>query len=247
MQIRRLMVLAVAAAMAGAVWAETEESSSTVRHWYAERVWQKQREVAALKGKVVDLVMIGDSITHRIEKNNPAQWAKFTEGLTALNLGYDGDRTQHVIWRIDHGELDGYAAKAVTIMIGTNNNSAETTDPANTAAAIRKIVGMVREKQPKATIILHAIFPRGVSAESTQAPRRARNDATNALIKDFAEKDGNIVWLDLTNKFTDATGWVPQSLMRDELHPTAAGYEIWSRELMPIVKQISKTQGESNE
>lgn len=235
---RLMLVCALVAASAAmrTVAAENRvETASTPHHWTMERFWEKEREVASLKGREVDLVMVGDSITHFWESKNPEGWKAFTAGKTVLNLGYGGDRTENVIWRIGHGELDGYTAKVVTVMIGTNNNSANATDPANTAEGVKKIVAMVREKQPQAKIVLHAIFPRGRSAESKNAPKRARNDVTNAILKEWAEKDGGLVWLDLTDKLTDATGWVPKDIMRDELHPTAKGYEIWAAALKPFL------------
>lgn len=83
------------------------------------------------------------------------------------------------MWRIEHGELDGYKANVVTLMIGTNNNTFKDTDPANVAAAIEKIVGMIRERQPEATVVLHAILPRGDSPES-EIRRTIRSGASSS-------------------------------------------------------------------
>ena len=205
-------------------------------YWWANRFLSRHKEIEKLNGKPVDVVMLGDSIMHFWEWKHPKSWAKFTEGRTALNLGYGGDRTQNVIWRIRHGELDGYEAKCVVLMIGTNNNSSNDTDPANVAAAVEKIVGIIREKQPKAKIVLHPIFPRGCSASSARhAKARERNDRTNALLKEFAEKDGKVVWIDFNDKLVDASGWVPKSIMADEIHPTDAGYEVWMAALAPVL------------
>ena len=171
-------------------------------YWWANRILHKHCLIEALKGKTVDLVMVGDSITHFWEWKHPKSWAEFTKGRTVLNLGYGGDQTQHVMWRIEHGELDGYKANVVTLMIGTNNNTFKDTDPANVAAAIEKIVGMIRERQPEATVVLHAILPRGDSPESKKhAGPRAKNDRTNALLKEFAERDGKVVLIDLGAEF----------------------------------------------
>ena len=205
-------------------------------YWWANRFLSRHQAIEKVKGKTVDVVLLGDSIMHFWEWKHPASWAKFTAGRTALNLGYGGDRTQNVIWRVAHGELDGYEAKCVVLMIGTNNNSSEGTDPANVAAAVEKIVGMIRERQPKAKIVLHPIFPRGASAESARHVKaRARNDKTNALLKAFAERDGKVVWIDFNDKLVDATGWVPRTLMADEIHPTDAGYDIWMEALAPVL------------
>ena len=205
-------------------------------YWWANRFLSRHQEIEKMKGKLVDVVLLGDSIMHFWEWKHPKSWAKFTDGRTALNLGYGGDRTQNVIWRIRHGELDGYEAKCVVLMIGTNNNSSNDTDPANVAAAIEKIVGIIREKQPKAKIVLHPIFPRGCSAESARhAKARERNDRTNALLKEFAAKDGKVVWIDFNDKLVDGSGWVPKSIMADEIHPTDAGYDVWMAALAPVL------------
>ena len=206
-------------------------------YWWANRFLSRHQEIEKVKGRTVDVVLLGDSIMHFWEWKHPESWAKFTTGRVALNLGYGGDRTQNVIWRIEHGELDGYEAKCVVLMIGTNNNSSDSTDPANVAAAIEKIVGMIRKHQPRAKIVLHPIFPRGVSAESVKhAQARSRNDKTNALLKAYAERDGKVVWIDFNSKLVDETGWVPASIMADQIHPTDKGYEFWIEALAPVLE-----------
>ena len=204
-------------------------------YWWANRFLGKHNEVDAWRGKSVDVVLLGDSIMHFWEWKHPASWGRFTEGRHVLNLGYGGDRTETVIWRILHGELDGYRARTVVLMIGTNNNTAETTDPANVAKGVERIVALIRERQPGVRIVLHPIFPRGVSAQSGHAAPRARNEKTNALLKAFAEKDGEIVWVDFNDRFLDASGWVPKTLMADEIHPTDAGYDLWMEALAPVL------------
>ena len=163
-------------------------------------------------------------------------WKQMTKGKKALNLGFSGDRTENVIWRLANGELDGYKAKVVTVMVGTNNNTSDRTDPANVAEGVKKIVAIIREKQPQTKIILHAIFPRGGSAESKHAAARARNDATNALLKKWVDEDGDLVWLDLTDKLTDGNGWVTNDVFYDELHPTTKGFKIWAKSLEPYLR-----------
>ena len=174
---------------------------------------------------------------HFWEWKHPASWKKLTQGRTVLNLGYGGDRTQNVLWRIAHGELDGYKAKNVVLMIGTNNNSSNDTDPANVAKAVEKIAAEVRAKQPGAQLILHPIFPRGVSADSKRhAAARARNDKTNELLKAFAAAHPEITWIDFNDKMVDSTGWVPRAIMADEIHPTDAGYDLWMDAILPRLK-----------
>ena len=205
-------------------------------YWWANRFLSRSREIEKVKGKTVDVVMLGDSIIHFWEWKHPQSWAKFTTGRTALNLGYGGDKTEQVIWRINHGELDGYTAKCVVLMIGTNNNSGEKTNPDNVALGVEKIISLIRERQPGAKIVLHPIFPRGNSAQSTRhASARARNDRTNELLKKFADADGRLIWIDFNSRLVDETGWVPKSIMADEIHPSDAGYDIWMEALAPVL------------
>ena len=206
-------------------------------YWWANRFLSRHRLVEQQKGKTVDLVLLGDSIMHFWEWRHPESWKKLTQGRTVLNLGYGGDRTQNVLWRIAHGELDGYTAKNVVLMIGTNNNSSNDTDPANVAKAVEKIAALVREKQPGAQLILHPIFPRGVSADSKRhADARARNDKTNELLKAFAAAHPEITWIDFNDKMVDASGWVPRAIMADEIHPTDVGYDLWMAAILPRLK-----------
>lgn len=210
-------------------------------YWWANRFLSRHRLIEGFKGKTVDVVMLGDSITHFWEWKHPESWTRFTNGKTVLNLGYGGDKTENVIWRIEHGELDGYTAKCVVLMVGTNNNTSKTSDPAAVAKGVEKIVAMIRERQPGVKLILHPIFPRGRSAASSHAAPRARNDKTNALLKEFAERDGKVVWVDFGDRLVDSSGWVPASLMADEIHPTDAGYDIWMNALAPHIPPALST------
>jgi len=207
-------------------------------YWWANRFLSRHNLVEQQRGKTVDLVLVGDSIMHFWEWRHPKSWAKLAQGRTILNLGYGGDRTQNVLWRIGHGELDGYKAKNIVLMIGTNNNSSNDTDPANVAKAIEKIAGEIRAKHPEAQLILHPIFPRGASAESRHhVAARARNDRTNALLRQFADAHPEITWIDFNDKMVDSSGWVPKTIMADEIHPTDEGYDIWMAAILPRLKQ----------
>ena len=206
-------------------------------YWWANRFLKHREQAECLKGRTVDVVLVGDSIMHYWEWRHLAKWSALTNGRTVLNLGYAGDRTQHVLWRIEHGELDGYKAKNVVLMIGTNNNSSDDTDPANVAKAIELIIARIREKQPGAQIILHPIFPRGVSVDSKRhVAARARNDRANVLLKEFATAHPEVTWVDFNDKLVDSTGWVPRTIMADEIHPTDAGYDLWLEALLPHLR-----------
>lgn len=206
------------------------------QRWWLSRVEQARDAVRAGGGEL-DLVMLGDSITHFWQQNHPDHWRKFVGERKVANFGCAGDTVQNVLWMIENGALDGCKAKAVSILIGTNNNTDEGSNPTNVAAGIMKAVRMAREKQPDAKVVLNAIFPRGSSAkDSKHLAARRRNVATNAILKGFAEREKGVVWLDLSAKFLGPDGFVPKELMADRIHPTDAGYDIWATELNRLMR-----------
>ena len=202
--------------------------------------WQMKRhleKMAVVTNGGEQVVFIGDSITHFWETSGKAQWQKyFAAGrCRALNLGISADRTEHVLWRLTEGrELDGYEAKCILLMIGTNNSGHfpfEKEPPVDTILGIRKILDVIREKQPTARVILTAIFPRGKDANDAG---RRRNDVVNKEICKFA--DGRkVIWCDFSDKFLDAQGRLSREVFPDLLHPNARGYEIWASAVLPLV------------
>ena len=202
--------------------------------WWLSRVEQARDAVQQANGEM-DLVMLGDSITHFWQQNHLDHWKRFVGTRRIANFGCAGDTVQNVLWMIENGALDGCKAKFVSIMIGTNNNTFEC-DPANVAAGVMKAVRMARAKQPDAKVVLTAIFPRGGSEKDVKhLAARGRNEKTNAILKDFAAKEKDVIWLDMNAKFLGSDGFVPKELMADRIHPTDAGYDIWAAELNRIM------------
>lgn len=207
--------------------------------------WQMQRH--AEKMNIVTnggakVVFLGDSITHNWEVNGKGLdvFREIQKKYDILNIGYSSDRTEHVLWRItEGGELDGYSAKLVMLMIGTNNagdRTVEVEPPHVTAFAIKEIVKVIRAKQQKAKIVLLPIFPRGASAED---PKRVRNEQVNAEIKNFADgKD--VFWVDFNAKLVDEKGDT-KFCMSDRLHPNTAVYRnIWLPAIKPYLERYGK-------
>lgn len=199
--------------------------------WCADRHDQK---LAQAKEGPVDLVFLGDSITHNWERAGKDVWAKYYGNRNAINLGYGADRTEHVIWRItEGGELDGISPKLVILMIGTNNVGHRSSSPAQTVEGIKKILEIIGEKAPQAKVLLLAVFPR--SANPTDEMRVKVNEINAGLP---ALADGQrVFFLDFGKKFLADDGTLPQEMMGDRLHPGAAGYEIWAEEVEPFVKK----------
>lgn len=208
--------------------------------------WVKRHEgfVAIAKQGNVDVLFVGDSITdawRREERGGKKVWDAHFAPLKAANFGISGDRTQHVLWRLQNGELDGIKPKAVVMMIGTNNTGFErdgTTPrntPAETAAGVAALVQHLRAKQPQAKILLLAVFPR---AEKPDHPQRKQVNEINALIRKL--HDGkNVHFLDIGGKFLAADGTLPKEIMPDFLHPQEKGYEIWANAIKePLAKLL---------
>ena len=203
--------------------------------WFNDgRYQQKRAEVFANPSRWFDLVMIGDSITHNWESNGREVWARRFAGLKVLDLGFSGDKVQDLIWDCSQGGLiDGFACGTVTLMLGTNNTGDK---PEDVAEGLRKLVGIIRARQPQAKLLLHPIFPRG---EKPDAALRVKNKRTNALIRKLADgKD--VIWVDFNAKLVNADGTISKDMMPDFLHPVAAGYEIWADALAPHVNGIGK-------
>ena len=210
--------------------ARLEAVGSRGKWWWLNRLEEKQNEIASGKGEY-DVVMLGDSITHFWE--NVAYWScgrdvfeEMCEKYALLNLGYGGDRTESVLWRCENGELDGYKAKIVQIMIGTNNGD---NTPEDTALGIKKIIETVKSKQPQAKILLLPVFPRGKPGDA----HRVRVGKINEIIKGFADGK-SVVWYDFTDRFLGPDGeFKPKLMINDLLHPHHAGYELWRDAVTP--------------
>ncbi len=202
--------------------------------WWPQRFAAKQKEVEAGGSAVV---FLGDSITHNWENNGKAAWkAYFADApYKALQLGFGGDRTEHLLWRIDHGELDGYEAKAVVLAIGTNNTGHTPKEPpADTILGIKAVIDRILEKQPKARVILHPVFPRG---ETPDDPGRLQNAVVNREIVKLAD-NRRVVWCDFNSQFLLPDGRLPKSICPDFLHPGPMGYELWANAVMPVIDRV---------
>jgi len=193
----------------------------------------KIRELAAAH-QPIDLVFIGDSITHNWEKDGQAVWASHFAKYNALDLGFGGDHTENVLWRLQHGEIDGFKPRVAVVMIGTNNTGDRGEDPRTTAAGVRRILDEIRQRQPDARILLLAVFPRD---EQPASPLRQLNDRLNVLISGFADGQ-HVFFLDIGQSLTNADGSLSRQVMPDLLHPNDNGYAIWATQMEPTLLRL---------
>jgi len=180
----------------------------------------------------VDLVFIGDSITQGWEGGGKEAWAKFYGKRNAVNLGIGGDRTQHVIWRLDHDNVKNISPKAAVVMIGTNNSGSNT--PEQIAEGVAAIVKQLRTKLPKTQVLLLAVFPRGPDKNDK---RRQVNEKTNEIFKKLADGK-NVHYLDIGPKFLQDDGTLTREIMPDLLHLSKKGYAIWAESIEPTLKTL---------
>lgn len=198
------------------------------------------------KSGPIGVLFLGDSITQGWGGKDRAHiWEAYYGKWQPANFGIGGDQTQHVIWRIENGELDGISPKVVVLMLGTNNTGGHTAD--EIAAADKKIVSMIRAKLPNTKVLVLAVFPRGARKEKdgtilektvVEANRRQAiiNDV-NAQLKQL--HDGKMVhFLDINHVFLGQDGKIPFSIMPDQLHPNAAGYQLWADAMQPTLTKL---------
>ncbi len=243
----RLSLLLVAAvslswfsamAFSAAAIAADAELHSAVKPVPRDSKWWKDRHEsmnARVKQGNVDLLLIGDSITHGWERGGKEVWEKFYTPRNAVNLGIGGDRTQHVIWRLDNGNIDGISPKAAVLMIGTNNSGDNTSK--EIADGIEAIVKKLRTKLPKTKVLILAVFPRGPNNDDA---RRKVNEGANQIVAKLAD-DKNVFYLDIGKSFLNEDGTLSREVMPDLLHLTPASYKTWAEAIEP---SVSKLMGE---
>jgi enterochelin esterase family protein len=201
-------------------------------NWWMPRHEAKLAQRKAMKQ--VDLLMIGDSITHGWEDKGKPTWDEYYADRNALNLGFSGDRTEHVIWRFQNGAIDDITPKLAVIMIGTNNTGHRKEQPEQTAMGVKRIIEELQMRLPKTKILLLGVFPRGADENDEL---RKLNVAVNEIIKGYAD-DEKIWFLDIGDKFLNDGNELPKAFMPDLLHPNEAGYQIWAEAMEPMIKQL---------
>jgi lysophospholipase L1-like esterase len=194
------------------------------------------KEVKEKAGKV-DVLFVGDSITDGWHNPGKKVWAENWEPMKAFNIGIGGDRTQHVIWRLQNGEVAGISPKVTMLMIGTNNLSSNTNE--EIVDGITACVKEIHKKLPSTKVLLLGVFPRGREASD---PLRARIKAINEQIAKLDDGGKTVRYLDIGEKFLDKDGKIPEDVMPDKpaLHPNAKGYQIWADAVKGPITEMLK-------
>jgi lysophospholipase L1-like esterase len=190
--------------------------------------------VARARDGGIDVLFVGDSITDGWRNRGKAVWAERYEPLKSANFGIGGDKTEHVLWRLQNGELEGFKPKAAVLMIGTNNTPRDSA--AQIAEGVTAIVKEIRQRTPDTKILLLAIFPR---AEKPDHPLRQKINAINPVIAKLHDGQ-HVFFLDINDKFLQPDGILPASIMPDFLHPYEEGYKIWGEAMAGKLAELLK-------
>jgi len=201
--------------------------------WWVHRHLDKVDEVKRRTGKI-NLLFVGDSITQDYERNEPdlnflPVWNDFFAPHGALNLGFNGDQTGQMLWRLRHGEANGLSPKDVVILAGANNlnaigNDKHVQSASQVAAGTMAVVEEVHAMMPTARILVLSILPAGLSAE-----RSAKTAAVNALVQEQVSHLIYARYLDLTGLFMDGTRFRTELYYDEVLHPNPAGQRMMAQ------------------
>ena len=194
------------------------------------------------QGKI-DVYFEGNSITRRWGATDYPQflanWRENFTGWNAADFGWGADRIEHILWRLENGELDGVNPKVIVVLAGTNNVGREPGGEekiADITRGLRALVDVCRRKAPNATIVLTGIFPRNDNA-ATSAQINREIARINENLARFA--DGTSVrYVNVNDKLADASGALFEGMTVDGLHPTLKGYQVWADALKPILREV---------
>ena len=224
--------------LAGKVSAQAIEKNPAVTpqprivEWWFARHTQK---IAAMSKGEIDLLMVGDSITNNFDSIGAPVWKKYFEPRKAINLGFGGDRTNHVLWRLDHLPKLKKAPRGAVVLIGTNNICWGSDKPRQAAGGVQAIARKLGELYPEMKILVLGVFPR---RRKLDHPHRKQiielNSYLPALLKDLK----NVKFLDIGPEFLDDKGFLSKEMMPDTTHPSEKAHEIWAQAIEPELDRM---------
>ena len=195
--------------------------------------WMERNEAInqKVKSDKVDLIYIGDSIVQNFESQGKDVWDYYYRPRNGLNMGISGDRTQHVLWRLDHGNIDGISPKLAVVMIGQNNGSHNTSN--EITEGVTAVVQKLRVKLPNTKILLLGIFQR----REKPTPEREVFSVANKNLSMLADNN-HIFYMDINELFLRSDGSISSDLMPDFEHPSPLGHWIWAERIEAKVAEL---------
>ncbi len=202
--------------------------------WWKQRWDEKNTEANTPEAKKAKVVFLGDSITQAWEDEGKPAWGKHFASLGALNWGYSGDRTEHLIWRIQNGDIQRINPQAAVILIGTNNTGQNQCPAEETVSGIKRTLDDLAWKWPNTKIILMSVFPRGATQDD---PLRKINTLINEQVKALADGE-RVHLLDINDQFMDKAGNLSKDIFPDLLHLAPAAYDTWGTAVSAKLKEL---------
>jgi lysophospholipase L1-like esterase len=210
-------------------------NTAEVGTWQPEKFMEMHAQFLKEAEAIPDcqILFMGDSIT------DGWRWKQnfkdlFVAKYKTLNFGRGGDQTQHVLWRIQNGEMDKIKPKLVVLMIGTNNLGQP---PAEVAGGVLTIIDAIHAKSPESKVLLLAVFPRGANPADRG---RVFTKAVNAILGPAVKDNAKVRYLDIGDKFLQPDGTATRDVMPDLLHLSDKGYDIWAENIVPVVEEMVK-------
>ena len=228
--------LAAAREQYDANWAVLPQSRLDEDRWAKRHQELNRRAKTNADAKVV---FLGDSITQGWEGRGAAAWKTHFEPLDAINLGIGGDRTEHVLFRLNKGQYGSLRPQVVTLLIGTNNTGHKMQAPGEVAAGIEAIVDRVHEMYPQARVVVQNVFPRG---KDESDPMWINNERINDAIASLGDRE-YVEIVDLSDALLD-DGKLSETIFPDRLHLSAEGYERYAAALLPHLRLGSDAEAE---
>lgn len=207
---------------------------SEIEWWTAEH---QRINAEVQQNRDARLLFIGDSITWAWKLWGSAVWEHHYSERRPLNLGIPGDQTQHVLWRLQNGNLAGLDPRTVVLLIGVNNALDETHQPAHIAAGVAAILAEIHRQMPRTRVLLLAILPAGPHPGSF----RDKLSATNRLLAELG--GGQVTFLDIGPQFLDDAGDLTADIAFDYLHLTELGYKIWGHGMEFTLREMLLDRG----
>jgi beta-glucosidase len=207
--------------------ATTPEKRGGARWWVDQNKGLNQ----GVREANIDLVFLGDSITEAWEKPGAEAFASAFGSYRTAILGIAGDRTQNILWRVEHGHFKHIRPKLVVLLAGTNNVDCSAKDRAD---GVTRIIQEINKRSPQTRILLMGIFPRGTNPTD---PQRRINESTNQLLAQLAD-DELIHYIDIGHAFLEPDGTFLPGVSQDLLHLKPKGYQIWAHTIKDLVDQL---------
>jgi lysophospholipase L1-like esterase len=204
----------------------------------AEWWFARQAEKIGLMSKGdINLLMVGDSITNNYENEKVGLkvWKKYFEPLKAINLGFGGDRTEHVLWRLDHLPVMKVAPKAAVLLIGTNNICWGSDTPKQAAEGVQAIARKLKKIYPDMEVLVLGVLPR---RRNLDHPHRKQINELNSYLPELLKNMKGVKFLDIGSAFLDEKGFLSKEMMPDTTHPSEKGHEVWAEAIAPELKRM---------